>query len=76
MVLTGGLAGTALIMSSMGCLHQATIEAYRHDVGTVYPAGSTVIYGPTIYRHSEGANVAFYDGHVSYMKKQEILITK
>ncbi|MGB7582515.1 MAG: type II secretion system protein [Sedimentisphaerales bacterium] len=56
--------------------HQATIGAYRHDAGTVYPAGSTVIYGPTIYRHSEGANVAFYDSHVSYMKKQDIFVTK
>jgi prepilin-type processing-associated H-X9-DG protein len=24
------------------------------------------------YRHSEGANVLFYDGHVKYMQKQEI----
>ncbi len=30
------------------------------------------IYHPIIYRHSEGANVAFYDGHVSYMKKEDI----
>ncbi|MGD0572089.1 MAG: prepilin-type N-terminal cleavage/methylation domain-containing protein [Sedimentisphaerales bacterium] len=32
------------------------------------------IYGPVHYRHSEGANVAFYDGHVSYMKKQNIFV--
>jgi prepilin-type N-terminal cleavage/methylation domain-containing protein/prepilin-type processing-associated H-X9-DG protein len=24
------------------------------------------------YRHSEGANVVFYDGHMTYMKKQQI----
>jgi prepilin-type N-terminal cleavage/methylation domain-containing protein/prepilin-type processing-associated H-X9-DG protein len=56
--------------------HQATIGTYRHDAGTVYPAGSTLVYGPTLYRHNEGANVAFYDGHVSYMKKQDIFVTK
>jgi len=27
--------------------------------------------GPTLYRHSEGVNMAFYDGHVEYMKKQK-----
>jgi len=27
---------------------------------------------PTFYRHSEGANVAFVDGHAEYMRKQEI----
>jgi prepilin-type N-terminal cleavage/methylation domain-containing protein/prepilin-type processing-associated H-X9-DG protein len=32
------------------------------------------VYGPTIYRHNEGANVAFYDGHVGYMKKQQLYI--
>jgi prepilin-type processing-associated H-X9-DG protein len=31
-------------------------------------------YGPTIYRHSEGANVLFYDGHVNKMKKEEIFV--
>jgi prepilin-type N-terminal cleavage/methylation domain-containing protein/prepilin-type processing-associated H-X9-DG protein len=47
-------------------LHQATIAQYKGSVPRVD--------GPTIYRHSEGANVAFYDGHVSYMKKQEIFV--
>ncbi len=32
------------------------------------------IHGPVIYRHSEGANVGFYDGHVKYVKKQEIFV--
>ena len=26
----------------------------------------------TAYRHSEGANIAFYDGHVNWLSKQEI----
>lgn len=29
-------------------------------------------YGPVFYRHNEGANVGFYDGHVEYMKKQDV----
>ena len=57
--------------------HQATILAYRgQDPTSPAPPGSKAVYGPTLYRHSEGANVAFYDGHVSYLKKQEIFITK
>jgi prepilin-type N-terminal cleavage/methylation domain-containing protein/prepilin-type processing-associated H-X9-DG protein len=51
-------------------LGQATIKDYREDPRL--PDGA--VYGPTIYRHSEGTNVAFYDGHVSYMKKQEVFI--
>jgi prepilin-type N-terminal cleavage/methylation domain-containing protein/prepilin-type processing-associated H-X9-DG protein len=47
-------------------LHQATIAQYKGSVPRVD--------GPTIYRHSEGANVAFYDGHVSYLKKEEIFV--
>jgi prepilin-type N-terminal cleavage/methylation domain-containing protein/prepilin-type processing-associated H-X9-DG protein len=46
--------------------------------GTIlqYKALPDRLWGPTIYRHSEGANVAFYDGHVSYLKKQEIFVIK
>lgn len=32
------------------------------------------IHGPTFYRHSEGANVAFYDGHVEYLRKEKVFI--
>jgi prepilin-type N-terminal cleavage/methylation domain-containing protein/prepilin-type processing-associated H-X9-DG protein len=32
------------------------------------------INGPVIYRHTEGANLVFYDGHTEYRKKQEIFI--
>ena len=45
---------------------QGTIDAYRDT--------DPKVWGPTIYRHSDGVNVAFYDGHVSYMKKQEVFI--
>jgi prepilin-type N-terminal cleavage/methylation domain-containing protein/prepilin-type processing-associated H-X9-DG protein len=30
------------------------------------------VYAPVFYRHNEGADVGFYDGHVDYMKKQEV----
>jgi prepilin-type N-terminal cleavage/methylation domain-containing protein/prepilin-type processing-associated H-X9-DG protein len=30
------------------------------------------IYGPVFYRHDEGANVGFYDGHVEYMRKKAV----
>jgi prepilin-type N-terminal cleavage/methylation domain-containing protein/prepilin-type processing-associated H-X9-DG protein len=54
---------------------QATLTVYRkQDPGYPYPPQSQVVYGPVLYRHSEGANVAFYDGHASYLKKQEIFI--
>lgn len=30
------------------------------------------VWGPTFYRHSEGANIAFFDGHVEYLKKENV----
>lgn len=30
--------------------------------------------GPTLYRHSESANIAFYDGHVETMRKEDVWI--
>jgi prepilin-type N-terminal cleavage/methylation domain-containing protein/prepilin-type processing-associated H-X9-DG protein len=57
--------------------HQATIAQYRQqDPAVTPPTGSKAVFGPVLYRHSEGAAVVFYDGHVSYMKKQEVFITK
>jgi prepilin-type N-terminal cleavage/methylation domain-containing protein/prepilin-type processing-associated H-X9-DG protein len=50
-------------------LGQARIEDYRTLITP--PAWSVVIY-----RHSQGANVVFYDGHISYMKKQDVYIEK
>ena len=34
------------------------------------------VYGPVIYRHNEGANFAFYDGHVAHLSKEEAYIEK
>jgi prepilin-type N-terminal cleavage/methylation domain-containing protein/prepilin-type processing-associated H-X9-DG protein len=55
--------------------HQATIATYRCQ-GSSVPPGCQPVWGPTIYRHNESANVAFYDGHVSNLKKQEIFVKK
>lgn len=32
--------------------------------------------GPTLYRHSEGANIAFYDGHAERVRKEEVWIAR
>ncbi len=53
---------------------QASIAAYRQEDPLVPPKGPRKVYGPVMYRHSEGANVAYYDGHVSYLRKQEIFV--
>jgi prepilin-type N-terminal cleavage/methylation domain-containing protein/prepilin-type processing-associated H-X9-DG protein len=41
---------------------------------TITPYKKVGCDGPTLYRHSEGANVTFYDGHVEYMKKEKVFI--
>lgn len=38
-----------------------------------YYAAAGVV-GPVLYRHSEGANIAFYDGHTAYLKKERVFI--
>ncbi len=43
-------------------LNQDTIMPYK-DVGCD---------GPTLYRHGDGANFGFYDGHNEYMKKDKV----
>jgi prepilin-type N-terminal cleavage/methylation domain-containing protein/prepilin-type processing-associated H-X9-DG protein len=43
-------------------LHQDGITPYK-NVGCD---------GPTLYRHSDGVNLAFYDGHIEYRKKQKV----
>ncbi len=43
-------------------LGQDTIMPYK-DVGCD---------GPTLYRHQDGVNITFYDGHVDHLKKQKV----
>ncbi len=38
------------------------------------PDGSTWVWNKTSYRHDEGANIAFFDGHFEYRKKEAIYI--
>ena len=47
-------------------LRQANIQAYK-NVGQ---------HGPTLYRHSDGANVGFYDGHTEYLNKRELFVAE
>ena len=43
---------------------KGSVQAYK-DAGTG---------GPTLYRHNEGANLAFYDGHGERLRKQKVWI--
>ena len=47
-------------------LGQASLDEYQ-------AAGR---WGPTIYRHNDGANVLYYDGHSEYLKKDELFIVE
>jgi prepilin-type N-terminal cleavage/methylation domain-containing protein/prepilin-type processing-associated H-X9-DG protein len=49
-------------------LGQANIEAYKN----LNPR----VDGPVLYRHGEGANFGFYDGHVQYMKKDRVFVAQ
>jgi len=52
-------------------LGQARIEDYR-DPSRIDP----LMWSVVIYRHNQGVNIVFYDGHVSYTKKQDVWIQK
>jgi len=43
-------------------------DKYGHNLAKYRAAGQ---FMPTFYRHFDGANIAFFDGHVKYMKKQD-----
>ena len=47
-------------------------DVLGHD--TISPYQNAGCAGPTMYRHNEGANINFYDGHVEYMKKEKVWI--
>ncbi len=40
----------------------------------IYTYKAVGIHGPTLYRHNEGANIAFYDGHTAWLRKEKIYI--
>ncbi|MCE5185241.1 MAG: prepilin-type N-terminal cleavage/methylation domain-containing protein [Planctomycetaceae bacterium] len=39
-----------------------------------YKDATPPVHGPVLYRHNEGANIGFYDGHADYMKKTDMYI--
>ncbi len=45
-------------------------DVLGHD--TIMPYKRVGCDGPTLYRHSEGVNLAFYDGHMEYRKKERV----
>lgn len=49
-------------------LGQQPSEAYNEESVGYYSDGAT------LYRHSEGISVGFYDGHVDYKKKESVFI--
>ncbi|OQA00587.1 MAG: putative major pilin subunit [Planctomycetes bacterium ADurb.Bin401] len=56
---------------------QANIDDYRKNPPYENSKANLLpdpVFGPVIYRHSEGANIGFYDGHVKFMRKQEIFV--
>ncbi len=42
--------------------------------GSWYDYNEVGIWGPVLYRHSEGANFAFYDGHVEHLPKGKAFV--
>ena len=54
-----------------GANYEIGWDVFGHDTISVY---HTVINGPTFYRHSEGANILFYDGHVDWLRKEKVFI--
>lgn len=57
-------SGAADYRKAWDVLGQASIDEYK-KIG---------IHGPTIYRHNDGVNILFYDGHSDYMKKEDVFI--
>lgn len=44
-------------------------DKWGEDIQTYRRYG---MWGPTFYRHSEGANIAFFDGHTEYLSKEKV----
>jgi prepilin-type N-terminal cleavage/methylation domain-containing protein/prepilin-type processing-associated H-X9-DG protein len=47
-------------------------DVLGHD--TIMPYKYVGCDGPTLYRHSEGANLLFYDGHVEWWPKERVFV--
>lgn len=53
-----------------GANYQIGWDVLGHD--TIMPYKNVGCDGPVLYRHAEGVNLAFYDGHTEYMKKDRV----
>ena len=53
-----------------GANYEKGWDVLGHD--TIMPYKNVGCDGPILYRHGEGVNIAFYDGHVEYMKKDKV----
>ena len=47
-------------------------DRYGHDTVEIY--NTYTGGGATFYRHNEGANLLFYDGHVEWQRKEEVYV--
>lgn len=47
-------------------------DVLGHD--TIMPYKGVGCDGPTLYRHSEGANLLFYDGHAEWWAKERVFV--
>ena len=53
-----------------GANYEKGWDVLRHN--TIMPYKNAGCEGPTLYRHAEGVNISFYDGHVEHMKKDKV----
>ena len=61
------------------CLHSSRrhgVDAYpsRRKLGREPSYKAAGCGGPTLYRHNENANLAFYDGHVETWRKNKLWV--
>ena len=56
----------------LGADYVAGWDVLGHD--TIMPYKYVDCDGPTLYRHSEGANLLFYDGHVEWWRKEQVFV--
>jgi prepilin-type N-terminal cleavage/methylation domain-containing protein/prepilin-type processing-associated H-X9-DG protein len=55
-----------------GADYRAGWDELGHD--TITPYQLEGCSGPTLYRHSEGVNLLFYDGHVGWRPKEKVFV--
>jgi prepilin-type N-terminal cleavage/methylation domain-containing protein/prepilin-type processing-associated H-X9-DG protein len=58
----------------IGANYSAAWDKVGQRQREVYAAAPVNTVGPVLFRHSEGANIAFYDGHSEYLKKERVFV--